>query len=32
MVLTMVFSLIAILASVAQDIAATTLDARIDSE
>jgi len=32
MVLTMVFSLIAILASVAQDIAATSLDARIDSE
>lgn len=32
MVLTMVFSIIAILASVAQDIAATTLDARIDGE
>lgn len=32
MVLTMVFSIIAILASVAQDIAAVSLDARIDSE
>jgi peptide/nickel transport system permease protein len=31
MVLTMVFSIIAILASVAQDIAATTLDARVDA-
>lgn len=32
MVLTMIFSIIAILASVAQDIAATSLDARIGSE